>query len=71
MVWRRQKKHEIKFEEENTLYYAGIADIRMAAVNSARAMPDGQARGARSEVLRLRMIEKLDEVAGRWNWLKS
>ncbi len=71
MIWCSQKEHEVEFEGENTFYYSGISDVRLAKINDARMMPDGQARGAESEVLRLRMIEKLDVVLGRWNSLKG
>ena len=71
MIWCSQKEHEVEFEEENTLYHSGISDVRLAKINAARIMPDGQARGAESEVLRLKMIEKLDAVIGYWNSLKG
>jgi len=70
-IWHSQKEHEIVFENESTLYVPGMWSLRLAEIENARKMPDGQARGVQSEVLRIEMIEKMYDAAVKWNWLKS
>ncbi len=71
IIWNSQKEHEIAFENESTLYVPGMWSLRLAEIENARQLPDGQARGVQSEVLRIEMIEKMYDAAAKWNWLKS
>jgi hypothetical protein len=70
-IWYSQKEHEIVFENESTVYVPGTWSLRLAEIEKAQKMPDGQARGAQSEVLRIEMIEKMYDAAAKWNSLKG
>lgn len=67
--WNSQAEHEAEFIAENTTYTPGLAATRKAAITAAQALPDGQARGAEAETLRITMVEKLDIILGKWNSL--
>lgn len=69
IAWDSQSEHESEFIAENTLYPAGLSVTKKAAIAAAQAMPDGQARGAEAEILRIRMTEKMDVIIGKWNSL--
>jgi hypothetical protein len=69
IVWDSQAEHEAEFAAENTLYTPGLAATRKTAIADAQALPDGQARGAEAEVLRIALTEKHDVIIGKWNSL--
>ena len=69
MVWDSQAEQETEFLAENTKYTAGLSVTKKAEIDAARILPDGQARYAESEELRLQLIEDLDEVLDKWNSL--
>jgi len=69
IAWDSQAEHEAEFLAENTLYTAGLAVTRKAAIAAAQALPDGQARGTEAEVLRITLTEKHDVIIGKWNSL--
>lgn len=68
-AWDSQAEREAAFIVENTKYTAGLSVTRKAAIQAAKAMPDGQARYADSESLRVDLTEELDSVLGKWNSL--
>jgi hypothetical protein len=69
IVWDSQAEHEAEFSAENTIYTPGLAATRKAAIQAARALPDGQARYAESESLRILLIEKHEVAIAKWNSL--
>lgn len=71
IVWHSQREYEEAFMAENTLYTPGLAAVKLAAIAAARSMPDGQARGAEQEELRIQLNEQLYVVLERWIWLKA
>ena len=69
IVWDSQAEREAEFGAENTLYTPGLSVTRKAEIAAAQALPDGQARGAEAEVLRITLAEKHDVIIGKWNSL--
>jgi hypothetical protein len=69
IAWESQAEHEAEFAAENTIYTPGLSETRIEAINAAQELPDGQARGADAETLRLKLIEENDTVIGKWNSL--
>jgi hypothetical protein len=67
--WNNQAEYETQFMSENTKYIAGLSVTKKAAIQAARDLPDGQARYAHSEDLRVTMGEKLQPLLGKWNSL--
>lgn len=68
-VWNSQAEQEAAFAAENTIYTPGLAATKIAAIHAARALPDGQARYAEAEDLRVTLAEKHEGVMGKWNSL--
>ncbi len=71
IIWGSQSEREAEFIAFKTSYTAGLSVTRLAAIAAAQALPDGQARGAEAEVLRIQLTEKLDIITGKWNSLDS
>lgn len=69
IVWTSQAEHEAEFAAENTIYTPGLAATRKAAIQAARALPDGQARYADAESLRILLVEKHETAIAKWNSL--
>jgi hypothetical protein len=69
MAWDSQEEYEPAFTIENTKYTAGLATTQKAAIQAARDLPDGQARYANSEDLRVTLGEVLQVGLGKWNSL--
>lgn len=70
-VWTSQGEKEADFIAENTKYTAGLSVTRKEAVAAAKALPDGQARGANAEDLRVDLVESWDGGMGKWNSLEG
>ncbi|MCG3166437.1 MAG: hypothetical protein POELPBGB_02216 [Bacteroidia bacterium] len=69
IVWDSQAEHEAEFAAENTIYTPGLSVTRKAAIQAARALPDGQARYADAESLRILLVEKHELAIAKWNSL--
>jgi hypothetical protein len=71
LVWNSQALYETEFAEENTQYTAGLWVARKAAIDAAQVLPDGQASGSVAELLRIRLMGKLDMVLAKWHSLEG
>lgn len=71
IVWNSQAEQEAAFAAENTIYTPGLAATKITAIHAARALPDGQARYAEAEVLRVTLGEKQVAAIGKWNSLEG
>lgn len=68
-AWDSQAEREAEFIAENTKYTAGLSVTKKQAIDAAKALPDGQARYAESEVMRADLEEIWDGCMGKWNSL--
>ncbi|MBL7779557.1 MAG: hypothetical protein JNK66_14860, partial [Chitinophagales bacterium] len=71
IAWNSEAELEPEFAAENTIYTPGLSVTKIAAIHAARALPDGQARYAEAEVLRITLAEKQVVAMGRWNSLEG
>lgn len=71
IVWNSQAQREAEFEAENTNYTPGLSVTRKAAIEAARALPDGNARYAESRILHIEMENKWEVAIGKWNSLSG
>jgi hypothetical protein len=71
IIWKSQGQYEAEFANENTLYTPGLCLVRKAAIDAARALPNGQARGAVAETLRITLLKKHEEAMNKWNSLEG
>ena len=71
IAWQSQGEQEAAFAAENTFYTAGLSVTKIAAIHAARALPDGQARYAEAENLRVTLIEKQEAGLIKWNSLEG
>ena len=69
IVWNSQAQREAEFLAENTKYTAGLSVTRKAAIEAARAMPDGSARYAQSKIFHIELGNKWELAIGKWNSL--
>lgn len=71
IIWDSYSAHLISFSDENTRYNANMAVSRKAENQAAKDLPDGQARYAEAESLRIALVKKHDTVIGFWNSLEG
>jgi hypothetical protein len=71
IIWKSQSAHEAEFAAENTLYTAGLWLTRAAAIKAASVLPNGEARAATAEVLRINLLKKHEQVMSKWNSLSG
>ena len=71
ITWNSQAKYEAEFMDESTRYTAGLSATRKAAIEAARALPDGASRYADSRILHIDLEKKLMAALSKWNSLEG
>ena len=69
--WQSYAENQPDFEAFNTTYTAVFGTDAIAAVESAKALPDYQARNEATETAYIQMTTTVDELNQKWRMLRS
>jgi len=68
-IWNVVKSNIVAFAGVKGYYDVAYCDARLAEIKAAEDLPDNQARGTDSEILKLQLVGLAATCREEWQWL--